>query len=264
MNGKEEHVETLEKLGLTLLQARIYLTILTLQKANVGKISENAEIARPDVYRVLPTLEKIGLVKKVLATPVMYEATPLKDTCNLLLKTKKDEYEEAHERSITLIKEFSESSKVVIGESGTESFSIINSKDLLLEKFREADANVKNGVDIISDWHTIRPLLFSLLDAPNEAMNRGVKIRLITDKESFEKRADAAGKRDSRLEVRYLDGPVPIRAGIYDRNLANMRVRTQQDNLMVPSLWSNNPDFVKVLVAYFDNLWEKAKQAPKQ
>lgn len=263
MNGKEEHVEALEKLGLTSLQARIYLTILTLHRANVGKISNDAEVARPDVYRVLPTLEKIGLVKKVLSTPVIYEATPLKNACTLLLQRKKEDYAEAQEKSITLIKEFSEGSQVVIGESGTESFSIINSKELLLEKFREADANVKTSFDIISDWNTIRPLLFNCLEAPNEAMNRGVKIRLITDKESFEKRAEAAGKKNPLLEVRYLDGPVPIRAGIYDRRLANMRVRTRQDSLMVPSLWSNNPDFVKVLIAYFDNLWEKAKQALK-
>jgi sugar-specific transcriptional regulator TrmB len=209
LNGKEEHIETLEKLGLTSLQARIYLTILTLHRANVGKISNDAEIARPDVYRVLPTLEKIGLVKKVLSTPVIYEATPLKNACTLLLQKKEMEYREAHERSVILIKEFSEGSQVVIGESGTESFSIINSKELLLEKFREADANVENSFDIISDWNTIKPLLFNCLEEPNKAMNRGVKIRLITDKESFDKRAEASGKKNPLLEVRYLDGPVP-------------------------------------------------------
>jgi sugar-specific transcriptional regulator TrmB len=111
LSGLDEHVETLVKLGLTSLQARIYLTVLTLQKANVGKISNTAEIARPDVYRVLPTLEKLGLVRKVLASPIMFEPTPLKDACTLLLQRKKEEYSEACERSMTLIKEFNERTK---------------------------------------------------------------------------------------------------------------------------------------------------------
>lgn len=264
MNGKDEHVETLIKLGLTNLQARIYLTVLTLERANVGKISNVAEIARPDVYRVLPTLEKIGLLRKVLATPVLYEPTSLKEACMLLLQRKKDEYTEAHERSNTLIKEFNERTQIVIGESGTESFSIINSKELLLEKFKEADAATKVSVDIISDWHTIRPLLFDRSEATHQAMKRGIKIRLITDKQSYDKRLETANKQNPCLEVRYLDGPVPIRSGIYDGKLANMRVRTKQDNEMTPSLWTDNPDFVKVMEAYFENLWEKAIQAPKE
>lgn len=39
-----KQVETLEKLGLTSLQARIYLTTVTLQKASVGKIATTAEV----------------------------------------------------------------------------------------------------------------------------------------------------------------------------------------------------------------------------
>jgi sugar-specific transcriptional regulator TrmB len=264
LSGIDEHVETLVKLGLTSLQSRIYLTVLTLQKANVGKISNTAEIARPDVYRVLPTLEKLGLVRKVLASPIIYEPTPLKDACTLLLQRKKDEYSDAQERSMTLIKEFNERTQIVIGESGTEHFTIINSKELLLEKFREADITTKKTVDIISDWHTIRGLLLGCIEASEQAMQRGVKIRLITDKESFDRRAEAASKKNPLLEVRYLDGQVPVRAGIYDGRLANMRVRTKEDNEMVPSLWSDNPDFIKVMVGYFECLWQRAKQAPKK
>jgi len=264
LSGIDEHVETLVKLGLTSLQARIYLTVLTLQKANVAKISNTAEIARPDVYRVLPTLEKLGLVRKILATPIIYEPTPLKDACTLLLQKKKEEYSEASERSLTLIKEFNEQTQIVIGESGTEHFSIINSRELLLEKFRAADIATEKSVDLISDWQTIRGLLLGVTEASEQAMGRGVKMRLITDKESFDRRAQARRKKNPLLEVRYLDGPVPVRAGIYDGKLANMRVRTKEDSEMTPSLWSDNPDFIKVMVGYFECLWEKAKQAPKE
>lgn len=42
MEDVKPHVKTLEKLGSTSLQARIYLTAVTLQRATVGKIAEKS------------------------------------------------------------------------------------------------------------------------------------------------------------------------------------------------------------------------------
>ena len=85
-------VQTLGQLGLTALQAKIYLAIVFSQKAAVGKIASMSKVARPDVYRVLPSLEENGLVKKIISSPAVYEATPLKQGCDLLLQRKKEEY----------------------------------------------------------------------------------------------------------------------------------------------------------------------------
>lgn len=106
MENVDSHVKTLEKLGLTSLQARIYLTAVTLQSASVRRIAEKSEVARTDVYRIVPTLEKLGLLKKIISTPTMYEATALKDGCSLLLQRKKEEYTEAKLKAKELIEEF--------------------------------------------------------------------------------------------------------------------------------------------------------------
>ena len=174
MDEFAKHVETLERLGLTSLQARIYLTTVTLQKASVGKIATTAEVARPDVYRILAVLEKRGLIKKVTTKPLEYEASPLKDGCMLLLEGKRQEYFEAKEQSQLLIQELNESAHRV---KGAENFSLINSKELLLERFAAADESTKKSLDIISDWATLA-VLVSNMESFGKVKARGVRIRL--------------------------------------------------------------------------------------
>ncbi|HSV49082.1 MAG TPA: helix-turn-helix domain-containing protein [Candidatus Acidoferrales bacterium] len=261
MTITDSHVETLEKLGLTQLQAKIYLTTVTLQRATAGKIATIANVARPDVYRILPSLEKIGLLRKVITTPSMYEATPLKEGCDILLKRKKSQYLEAEKRSQSLIEEFNQQ-KHNESDSGAENFSLINSKELLFERFAAADETTKKTLDIISDWITLKPLFFGQLDTYANTTKRGIRIRLITekDKRKDKKLLELEKQKHPLFEVRYLTETVPIRAAIYDGRMANMRVRSQLDLEMTPSLWSDNPEFMKIMVSFFEDLWVKAEK----
>lgn len=257
MDEMAKHVETLERLGLTSLQARIYLTNVTMQKASVGKIATVAEVARPDVYRILAVLEKRGLIKKVTSKPLEYEATPLKEGCTLLLEGKRQEYFEAKEQSQRLIQEFNERTHKV---KSAENFSLINSKELLLERFGAADESTKKSLDIISDWATLA-VLVSNMESFRKVKARGVKIRLLTERVVGDKKQEELCNQGNALfEMRFFTGPVPIRTAIYDGKVMNMRVRTQQDRGMTPALWSDNSEFVKMIVAYFENVWNKAKK----
>ena len=250
-----KQVETLEKLGLTSLQARIYLTTVTLQKASVGKIATTAEVARPDVYRILAVLEKRGLIKKVTTKPLEYEATSLKEGCMLLLEGKRKEYFEAKEQSQRLIQEFNERTHKV---KGAENFSLINSKELLLERFAAADESAKKSLDIISDWATLA-VLVSNMESFRRVRARGVKIRLLTEKAPGDKNQEELYNQKSALfELRFFKGPVPIRTAIYDGEVMHMRVRTQQDHGMTPALWSDNSAFVQMIMAYYESIWNKA------
>jgi sugar-specific transcriptional regulator TrmB len=249
-----KHVETLERLGLTSLQARIYLTTVTLQKASVSRIATTAEVARPDVYHILMVLEKRGLIRKATTKPLMYEATPVKEGCMLLLQSKREEYLEAQEKSQLLIQEFSERTYRV---KGAENFSLINSEELLLERFAVADEATKKSLDIISDWATLAVLLFNM-ESFRDLMSRGVRVRLITEKVAGDKKQEEVYNQKSALfEMRFFKGPAPIRTAIYDGKVMNMRVRTQQDRGMTPALWSDNSEFVQMIMAYYENIWDK-------
>jgi sugar-specific transcriptional regulator TrmB len=65
----DENTDLLLGLGLTLNQAKIYLAILKLEKTTVSEVAKFSKVRREDVYRILPSLEKMGLVERLLGKP---------------------------------------------------------------------------------------------------------------------------------------------------------------------------------------------------
>ena len=57
--------QILTNLGLTPVQARVYLALVESGPLRISAISKASDVARPDVYRILSNLEKIGLVEKI-------------------------------------------------------------------------------------------------------------------------------------------------------------------------------------------------------
>ncbi len=86
---KGYYIEALMHLGLTFLQATVYVTLLKFGKTEAKAISDSSGVARADVYRVMSTLEHLGLVEKIISTPSTYKATPIKEGCVLLLQNRR-------------------------------------------------------------------------------------------------------------------------------------------------------------------------------
>ena len=85
-------LDVLVRLGLTELQAKTYLTIARLEKAEVKAISKLSSIARQDIYRIIPALEKLGLVEEIIATPKLYKALPLSEGTRKLFQQRTSEH----------------------------------------------------------------------------------------------------------------------------------------------------------------------------
>ena len=71
--GSESMVERLEDLGLTMNEARAYVSLVKLGKSTARAIHEDSDIPRSKVYETLADLEDKGYVKTLLGTkPVMF------------------------------------------------------------------------------------------------------------------------------------------------------------------------------------------------
>ena len=88
---RDKDTEILMNFGLSFLQAKLYLNLPSLKKADVKTISKASNIARQDVYRIMPSLERMGLAAKILDGSTFYEAVPIKEGCAILLHNKKEE-----------------------------------------------------------------------------------------------------------------------------------------------------------------------------
>jgi sugar-specific transcriptional regulator TrmB len=85
----------------------------------VGEISKLSKVRREEVYRILPKLEKTGLIEKTLSTPVKLKATSVENALSILIR---NEEENAKNRIIELTKKKEEFLQHYI--TGTKSVSI--------------------------------------------------------------------------------------------------------------------------------------------
>lgn len=258
----DAHVKILVNLGLTVVQAKTYLALARLGEADARSISRVSHVARQDVYRVMPTLEKLGLVEKGLATPTVYKAVPLSEGYYLLLQNETQKLAKLQRKITSLIKSFCENNdngKITLQTEGSQ-FVITSSRKLLFKKlFDEAFTKVQRSLDLLLQWKCAKATVFHARSNFQKALKRGVRIRILTEKRNEDESAEKIVqdlKTNPLFEVRFvpkLDDAITIIDG---EEFYLCLVNPSSD--ILPSLWSNNFQLVKITMAYFEDKWSKA------
>jgi len=248
-------------LGLTILQAKIYTNLVKLQKTDVKTISKVSDVARTDIYRVMPTLETLGLVEKIITNPVMYEAVPIKDGFSILLQKRKEEDAEIEEKTTLFLNNFQDHvPEDFQGEN--QGFKFISEWALLKKMHLKLIHSVQTRIDFIVAADYFYQALFDHRSCFREAKKRGVKIRAITTtdmKNTSSRKAQFLAKYPI-TEIRYTSVSTMINMHIFDKN--EITLRLSQTN-SVPTMWSNNNNFIELAENYFEYLWNKAKSTKK-
>src|SRR5208283_2660828 len=136
-------LKELTSFGLTGNEAKVYLSLLQLSKASAAEIAKLANIPRQEVYRVLPRLEKIGLVEVIIDKPTKYLAISPHDVLKQLIGLQKETLER-HLSDLRRKKtELEDELKEVEGRSAglvrpePIRFMLISGQNLINERIRE-------------------------------------------------------------------------------------------------------------------------------
>jgi sugar-specific transcriptional regulator TrmB len=244
--------QALMKFGLTSLQATIYTTLVDLGNAGILKISRASKIARPEVYRVIPSLEEKGLVEKILSNPTKYKAVPLKLGLSTLLQQKTQENTELLEETKALLSHIPE--KTANHRDKDDSQFIITSEFKLFSKrLNKSISDTKSSIDFVMPQR----VLYEHAQQFKKAMERGVKIRVVltmVDKSQLVQETVGNLNKNLFFQLKYTPEQVVCML-ISDNNELN----TQISDGAVPSLLSNNKQVVKIATTYFEALWDKAQ-----
>ncbi len=87
---QDDLVSKMESFGFTINQAKVYLSIVQSGKTRVGRISKSTQLHRQDIYKLLPKLEKMGLITKTIDKPFMIEAIPIEKALESLIAKEKE------------------------------------------------------------------------------------------------------------------------------------------------------------------------------
>jgi sugar-specific transcriptional regulator TrmB len=258
----DKEIKSLEDLGLTSSQIKVYLALLNVGCSNAATASKFSGVVRQDIYRILNELIAKGLVAKTLDMPSKFDPVNLENGLVILYDRKKTEMIKMQARVAEFLKNVKGKEK---------------NKDLNKEPLFEIHAlNVGSelaGKEIIDaakiDLKTILPWeMFVKLSAihkkkQNGALRRGVNIRVLTEKPvgtSLEK-LEKTNVIDSLLQIRY----VPQISGLFtivDDQTVFIRTEAEDNYFEGKILMANNPTLVAILKDYYETIWEKASEPP--
>jgi len=259
--SNDENTVLLLGLGLSLNQARVYLAILQLQKTTAGQIAKFSKVRREDVYRILPTLEKMGLIERLLGKPSKIRATPVSDALTFLVAEEKKKADERLSGMRVAVRRLSlEDWKQPLPEEESI-YILIAEKKAILAKTSGLIRNSRKEVALIADKERIMLILSQLSDECKQAIKNGAQIRLIfegdsTDillKEKVQKLIDGAS-----VHVKFHRKPLNhfIMSDDTEALITGSKKSVIGES---PSLWTNNRNLIGVLRTSFEFDWKKAE-----
>ncbi len=250
----DRQFETLRKLGLSAVEAKVYLVTLKLGVATASIIAKNADVGREEVYRIFPALQEMGLVKKHITVPAKYEATPPSEAMKILLLSRDEESEYLRTRADEFLDECSVGEPTDVQDVKT----IIVSRDNISGVDAELLSLMRKTNSTL--YFTTRQKLFfeafnerGLTDWINEmylAAERGVKFRMIMDgpndfKNYSEKTFIIPNSnrllKHTNFEFRYVSAPPDCIMILFDNQACCIEMACQKETKMSPYMISNNP-----------------------
>ena len=261
-----EEVEVLQDLGLTSTQARVYLALCKFGMLDTKQIAKCALMSRQDVYRILQNLENLGLVEKTISRPVRYKAVPADKGLPPLLKRKKKEAVKLEIDFQVLLKNFKKNSRAQLHEAHFQTIIVPGKKALLL-KIEKIIGEAQDSLCTLGSFRRVSKALFGFSDGLKLAMDRGVKLYIVTEKGKDEQlmpntlREYYTGK-ERLLDIKYVMNQLPTHILVVDRKQVLISTSTKNGFAESPALWSNNPCIVALTQDHFDILWLTAPREP--
>ncbi len=250
-------IQTLMELGLTLLQATVYLTLVKLRKADAKRISKASNVARSDIYRIMPKIEKMGLAEKILGKPTMYEATPIKGALSILLQNKKKEYAEIEQKTGTLLNNFHDIDLQDFQKMDSQ-FKVTSEWTLIKKMHGKMIQSAQTSIDITVPIKFLQKMLDDHGTYLKEAKKKGVKTRAIIQKvgEKTPSRKTKTLATNLFTEVEYVSYTDLFGMHIFDKKEATLNIFSGKGG---SSLWSNDPHVVKIAETYFEHMWNESE-----
>ncbi|MGA2386477.1 MAG: helix-turn-helix domain-containing protein [Candidatus Bathyarchaeia archaeon] len=246
---------------MSLNQARVYLAILKLEKTTVGKVAKFSKVRREDVYRLLPSLEKMGLIERLMGKPTEVRATPISDALSLLVTEEKNKSDERLTSMKTTVQRLSlkDWRQPLLGEESI--YILIAEKKAILAKTSELVANSRKEVALIADKARILPILAQFSHEYKKAIKNGAQIRLIFEGECPDDLLKEKVKKliaDTSVHIKFHHEP--LNHFIMSDDKEALITTSKETGLgESPSLWTNNSNLIGVLRTGFESDWKKAE-----
>jgi sugar-specific transcriptional regulator TrmB len=255
-----EKVQLLTNLGLTLNQATVFFALADLgASVTVKSISKVSTITREKVYCILPRLQEIGLVEKVLTSPSEYKAISLKKAISLLLELKTSETVIIKKRAQQVLLSLEEFDK--LEQNSDEETIVVCKHEIGYDKRIRAMENAKVSLNVIIPELTEDTGSY-YLGVYSKAMRKGAHVRLIAQKPIQSKsvlETAAALTKNPMFEIKYGNSAVPAMSlVVIDEKQITIATSAETFPKNYTVILARTPVLVALTLGYFKTMWNTA------
>ena len=215
----QEEIQTLIRSGLTSCQARIYLALVRSGTSTAKAISEASGVRREEVYRIIPKLQKLGLVEKIISSPIRFNALPIREGFSVLQKHRNKETSELNTKIKELLQNFKKNDVRMTIHEEYPQFVLLPKKNAAINRRNQQIEAAQTSIDAIVTFNRLRPWAFAFQEVTKKALERGVKIRAISEKPENENEIPQIiqdFEKNPCFKIRYISGPPSTILTIYD------------------------------------------------
>ncbi len=257
----EETVETLTNLGLTVLQAKVYIALSRVGTQTGRATAKVAKVAPQDVYRVLGELQEKGLVEKIISKPYRYQAAPVTQGLSMLLRERNEETHRLRRAVSQICRNFANPTNEESNDPSKE-FALLPPQEKAINKDKNLFETAQTSLELINSFEESMVLHEYHVKSEMKALKTGIRIREILSVSNSKKEPSGAFLKlittKPEYQVRYIDYPEPAKLIIKDCKEVLISTKSTVDTLQQPVLWSSNAVLVRIIQQWFASTWEKS------
>jgi len=257
--GPSKSLETVEKtlnrLGLSKNEVKVYLYLARTGEHKASEISEALSLHRTETYRILRDLEKKGLISSVFEKPLKFIATPFEKTLDSLIETKRMKIRLLEKRKEGLIDIWLSLPKTEVEHERKEVFQILEGEeqislkaDELLDKTTTSALAFTSEQDITNFYHS------GIFDRLEKLSKKNVDVQLLTN---YSPKSCFFIEKLKLKKAKYSTSSVeemPTFILTDDEQLL-LLIRKDNGRKKVAALWTNYDAFARAMKTLFLGLW---------
>jgi len=220
-------------------------------------------VRREDVYRILPKLERLGLVEKLLGKPTRIRATPVKEALSILIKheeeASRNKVSALKAKTETFLKHFARTPRLEAEEKGH--FALLPHRKSIVAKMLTMMQNAESALNIIFSRSQLMQFVYAFTKQIKKTTEKGVKLRIISELPGYDdalpRLIEERVSPGASVDLRYSDLPSSHYI-LADFKEALISTTTEGNMAENPCLWTDNDGLVGVFQGDFENLWHNA------
>ena len=253
MTQIEDDEQILQRLGLTERQSKIYLAVAKIGKATITSICSTVKMDRGNVYRTIFKLLELGLVEKIITTPMSFEALPLSETITMLLENKEKEQADIEKEAKKVLEKHKRDNVSTFNGTDYE-FALIPNGKLTEKRATELlDQNQKTH-EILMYWRDFKDILER--STLKSLLHKEIQFRIIIflqPKDVIPKALEDFIAQCPNCHIRKATEPPQASIAIVDEEKAMVNLTPTISK--APRLWIRSRTLVGFIEQYFENIW---------